>query len=707
MKLIVSAFTIFCLCGLAFAQKSAADAFAVADSQDENSLISARLTENLNKAVKPVERERREAAYAKILEGQRYWWYALRLLSPPSSDEAAAPNQSNVKNGLSLFYKSRAAYLAAAEANPFLTEAYIALAEGFFNINPQNLDESLKIVRLAIKLSPDNFSAHQLAARVLTFQSNLRQNDLNAEKTVEAIAEWEEVVSLDPLNAEGYAVLSAFYQKTGETDKRIENLNRWISSNPAVDSSFYRDATGSDDSLAPENARIKLGEVFLETGQFDDALAEFIAAVAENPENTLAVELINEALFSADEKAIKTSLETFRQTVESNPQNPVLSGLLAQMLVKSGDSRAGENILREAVARLDGKDKNTSAEMRIMLGDLLADDERTAEAIEVYRAALEAQNVAESQKISEENLDFAIRVYTKIIRLLKNSENTQAATAEIEKTRKIFGETDSFADRQMIDLLRENGRRVEALQLIRKLRAKNTADVSLLREEATILTETGKVDEGVALIKKSLNQKPARTEFVFQSPTEIKFSSYLFIAGLYAEAKRGAEAVAAANQAYALVEDKELRQIARLTLATAQQSGGDYIAAEKTLREILRENPKNPIALNNLGYFLTERGEKLDEALNLIHKAVRIDPTNPSYLDSLGWAHFKAENFGEAEKYLKSAAKYDSGSATIYEHLGDVYDKQSKNDKARKAWRRALNLATDTEQINHLKTNLK
>ena len=134
--------------------------------------------------------------------------------------------------------------------------------------------------------------------------------------------------------------------------------------------------------------------------------------------------------------------------------------------------------------------------------------------------------------------------------------------------------------------------------------------VSLLREEATVLTKLGKVDEGVALIKKSGGQKPAENQTVFQSPTEIKFSNYLFIAGLYAEAGRGAEAVAAANQAYALAEDKELRQIARLTLATAQESSGDFAAAEKTLRGILRENPKNPIALNNLGYFLTERGEK-------------------------------------------------------------------------------------------------
>jgi len=40
-------------------------------------------------------------------------------------------------------------------------------------------------------------------------------------------------------------------------------------------------------------------------------------------------------------------------------------------------------------------------------------------------------------------------------------------------------------------------------------------------------------------------------------------------------------------------------------------------------------------------YFLVERGENLPEALDLIQRAIAIDPTNPSYLDSLGWAYFR------------------------------------------------------------------
>ena len=135
-------------------------------------------------------------------------------------------------------------------------------------------------------------------------------------------------------------------------------------------------------------------------------------------------------------------------------------------------------------------------------------------------------------------------------------------------------------------------------------------------------------------------------------------------------------------------------------------STGDFAGAENTLRDILKESPNNPIALNNLGYFLLERNERFEEAVRLIKQAVDIDPTNPSYLDSLGWAHFKLGKMAEAELYIREALRQDSASATINEHLGDVYFAQSKADQAKTYWQRSLNLATDTKEIERLKKKL-
>ncbi|MBA2737176.1 MAG: tetratricopeptide repeat protein [Pyrinomonadaceae bacterium] len=184
------------------------------------------------------------------------------------------------------------------------------------------------------------------------------------------------------------------------------------------------------------------------------------------------------------------------------------------------------------------------------------------------------------------------------------------------------------------------------------------------------------------------------------------FTNYLFISNLYSQANRGKEAIESANQAFSAAKGEERRQIAKLTLATAQQMSGDYAAAEETLRQILRQTPDNPIALNNLGYFLIERDKNINEAFELIQKAVKIDPTNPSYLDSFVWAYFKLEKYPEAEKYLKEAAGIDTASSTINEHLGDVYQTQGKTELARNAWQKALNLASDIQDVNRLKAKL-
>ncbi|HTK27428.1 MAG TPA: tetratricopeptide repeat protein, partial [Pyrinomonadaceae bacterium] len=118
------------------------------------------------------------------------------------------------------------------------------------------------------------------------------------------------------------------------------------------------------------------------------------------------------------------------------------------------------------------------------------------------------------------------------------------------------------------------------------------------------------------------------------------------------------------------------------------------------------QTPGNPIALNNLGYFLLERDERVDEAITMIEQAVRIDPTNPSYLDSLGWGYFKKGNLAAAERKLKDAARLDPGSSTIQEHLADVYQKQGKAELARSVLQRALVMATDASDVQRLKAKL-
>ena len=87
-------------------------------------------------------------------------------------------------------------------------------------------------------------------------------------------------------------------------------------------------------------------------------------------------------------------------------------------------------------------------------------------------------------------------------------------------------------------------------------------------------------------------------------------------------------------------------------------------------------------------------------------RAVRAEPTNGSFLDSLGWVHFKLGQLDEAEKHLSDAARRSPRSATIHEHLGDLYQKRGKTEEARTAWQKALSLSVEPAETTRLKTKL-
>jgi Flp pilus assembly protein TadD len=90
----------------------------------------------------------------------------------------------------------------------------------------------------------------------------------------------------------------------------------------------------------------------------------------------------------------------------------------------------------------------------------------------------------------------------------------------------------------------------------------------------------------------------------------------------------------------------------------------------------------------------------------MIRRAVKAEPDNASFLDSLGWVYFKLGQLKEAEENLGEAARRNTTSATIQEHLGDVYQLSSEPDKARTAWKKALSLSVEPAQTARLKAKL-
>jgi len=101
-----------------------------------------------------------------------------------------------------------------------------------------------------------------------------------------------------------------------------------------------------------------------------------------------------------------------------------------------------------------------------------------------------------------------------------------------------------------------------------------------------------------------------------------------------------------------------------------------------------------PEALNYYGYMLADRGIKLDRARGMIEKAVRLEPKNAAYVDSLGWVLFKLGKTQDGLVQIQKAIQLSDTEpdATLYEHLGDIYAALNQPDKAREAWQKSISL---------------
>lgn len=125
-------------------------------------------------------------------------------------------------------------------------------------------------------------------------------------------------------------------------------------------------------------------------------------------------------------------------------------------------------------------------------------------------------------------------------------------------------------------------------------------------------------------------------------------------------------------------------------LASAYERTGRIEEAVALFRSLLARAPGFAPAMNYLGYLWIDRSENLDEALALVREAVRIDPDNGAYVDSLGWGYFKSGRTAEAVAYLERAARLLPEDATVLEHLGDALVAAGEVERAREVYRRAL-----------------
>jgi tetratricopeptide (TPR) repeat protein len=145
--------------------------------------------------------------------------------------------------------------------------------------------------------------------------------------------------------------------------------------------------------------------------------------------------------------------------------------------------------------------------------------------------------------------------------------------------------------------------------------------------------------------------------------------------------------------------------------AAADQAGLYDKAADLFRKSIALDPATAAEAYNYIGFMWVEHNLHLDEAEEMIGRALQLDPNNGAYLDSLGWLDYRKGKYDEAlNELLRAAQNLTRDDPIVFEHIGDTYSKLNRVPQALDFWQKAIALDPGnkllTDKIEKTKTTI-
>jgi tetratricopeptide (TPR) repeat protein len=405
------------------------------------------------------------------------------------------------------------------------------------------------------------------------------------------------------------------------------------------------------------------------------------------------------------EGKIDEAIAAHKRAIEIDPQSAELHAELAGLYARQDN---GVDALREAEAAL-ARDAGNGEANRI-IGTVYAeyaerntplkggDDVSTypARAIAAFEQALEdGSDISVDYMLGR--LYLQTGAFTKSIPLLKRVVESQPALVEasilLSTAQEGAGQADAAVETLEV-LLRENPGSYRAQIRIAEIRENQENWVAAAEAYSKAQTMNPRAPlstrRAVALLSagRAAEARDVAQAAIGSARPEGKDPVLLYLLAESQRVLRDLDAAHATAQKILSANPEDVRGLHVMSLIL--QDKGDIPGAERTLRSLIARDPLDANALNSLGYMFAERGERLEEAVTLVERALKVDPGNPSYLDSLGWAYFKQGRVDLADSALSEAAGKLHTSSVVQDHLGDLRFKQKRYGDAIAAWEKAL-----------------
>ena len=135
------------------------------------------------------------------------------------------------------------------------------------------------------------------------------------------------------------------------------------------------------------------------------------------------------------------------------------------------------------------------------------------------------------------------------------------------------------------------------------------------------------------------------------------------------------------------------------TLGPADQAKAVY-------EQILKLDPNNALALNNLAMRKADEGQDLDSALTMAQKARQIQPNATAMADTVGWIYIKKNLSSEAERIFKDLVAKEPANATYHYHYGLALIQKGDKSSARREFEAALKNKPSKDEAGKIQNEL-
>ena len=176
------------------------------------------------------------------------------------------------------------------------------------------------------------------------------------------------------------------------------------------------------------------------------------------------------------------------------------------------------------------------------------------------------------------------------------------------------------------------------------------------------------------------------------------------IANFYRNSKKYEEAIDYYTKLINSLEDDSVMKSDLLyRRGGSYERGGNYEKADKDLLNALDINPDDAYILNYLAYSWLERDYKIDDAIEMLEKAYKLENNDPYIIDSIGWAYYLVSDYLKAEKFIKRAVELMPEDPIVNDHYGDILWMLDRKIQARYFWGNVLEMEnTENEMIENI-----